>query len=129
MNRANLSGNGRPEYVRQCCDASTNDAPEKVQEEAKTGPGKLAAMKAMLRAPFPNYAEIARKLEVSVGSVSQRARRLGLPTRSERALKHYEEIEKLVSDVGQAGAARKLGVTRQCVHGCLGKLARMRGAI
>ena len=38
----------------------------------------------------------------------------------------YEEIEKLVGEKGQAGAARKLGVSRQCVHGCLGKLERMR---
>ena len=35
----------------------------------------------LLWAPFPNYAESARKLHVSVGSVSQWARRLGLPSR------------------------------------------------
>jgi len=43
---------------------------------------------------------------VSVGSVSQLARRLGFPTRHDRALKRYDEIERLVGEAGQAGAAR-----------------------
>jgi hypothetical protein len=84
-------------------------------------------MNAMLKEPFLNYAEIARNLHLSVGSVSKHARRLGLPSRSGRALKHYEEIQKLVGEKGQAGAAKKLGVFRQCVHGCLERLARVRG--
>jgi hypothetical protein len=50
----------------------------------------------------------------------------GKPKRDE-LFKHSEEMKKLVGERGQAGAARKLGVSRQCVHGYLAKLTRVRG--
>ena len=99
----------------------------KSRRKPRLSPEKLAAMADLLREPFPNYAEIARNLGVSVTLVCQHARRFGLPSRREKAVKHYEKIEKQVGEVGHAGAARKLGVSRQCVHACLGRLARMRG--
>ena len=49
-----------------------------------------------------------------------------LPRRATLTLERYARIEKLAGEIGQAAAARKLQISRQRVHQCLIKLARMR---
>jgi len=73
-------------------------------------------MRRLLDGQSFTYTQIAQKTESSVSTVAFYAERWGLGTSKEKARKRGQLMKDAVQKYGQAGAARRFGISRQAVH-------------